>query len=819
MPATRSEPQWAAAALLAASAVHAPTALAEQGGPASISLVYMADLHAQLEPHAEFFWQDGDERAEVGGVARIASAVKAIRAERPGGVLFLDAGDTIQGSAAAAWTKGEAVVAPLNALGLDLGVPGNWEVVYGGAILKQRAAGFRHPLIAANLRDGRSGKLLFPPYLVKEVGGVRVGVIGFTDPDVPERQPPSYSEGLAFDGADVLQPLIAELRGLEKVDVVTLRTHIDLPKSIRLAETLKRVDFVLSGDTHERTYEPIVRGETWVVEHGGFGSFLGRLDFAVRDGQVVDRKWELIELRADGFAEDREFKRVVDETLAPLRTRLDRVVGRTDVPLMRYNVVETSLDDVLSDALREAAGAEIGLSNGFRFSPPLAAGPIRESDLWDWYPINTKLKVGRVTGRQLRAFWERELEHVFAEDPTRLFGGWLPRPSGMTLRFVAHAPEGERVRETRVGGERLEDDRAYSLVACERKGDAPDNLCRIPHVQDPAAGAFHQHPFQGRLDLGQLRRHPPPQARGLAQVLRSHAPHGRPGPLDQLVELRVAADIKGAEAIEEAAQVLHRRVAEDLGRAVVADAVGPLGQVLDQAGELLGERPLGQRHRLLEPRLHAGPLAIVEVGREPHQVVGRRYRGEVAGHGEQAHQRGGVVGRVVEAPEPAGGRTLQLAVAAVEVGDGVVQLPAEVGDPAGELVHRVASDQSHARLWEGRRDVAPVRADAAADGGDGAERRVLHVEQPLARGEASALGVERLGGAVALRGGERLAGAEPGERDAGGGRLRPQPPGRPGEVVAGGRCDGRGAFDAVEQGGHRTSWRETRRPTVRAAAS
>ena len=148
----------------------------------------------------------------AGGVARIATAVEAIRKERPGRVLFMDAGDTIQGSAAAAWTEGKAVVAPLNALKLDLGIPGNWEVVYGARALEERAGEFRHPLIAANLRDAGTKKLLFPPYLVKEVGGVRIGVIGFTDPDVPERQPPSYSKGLAFDGADVLPPLIDGLR-------------------------------------------------------------------------------------------------------------------------------------------------------------------------------------------------------------------------------------------------------------------------------------------------------------------------------------------------------------------------------------------------------------------------------------------------------------------------------------------------------------------------------------------------------------------------------------------------------------------------------
>lgn len=484
----------ASVGLLLATGFAAPTTLAGEGEPVSISLVYIADLHAQLRPHAEFFWHGGeDETATAGGVARIATAVEAIRKERPGRVLFMDAGDTIQGSAAAAWTEGRAVVAPVNALKLDLGVPGNWEVVYGAEALEERAGEFRHPMIAANIRDAGTKKLVFPPYLVKEVGGVRLGVIGLTDPDVPQRQPPSYSKGLTFEKSDVVQPLIDELRRQEKVDVVVLLTHVGLPKSIRLAETLKGVDFLLSGDTHERTYEPIVRGDTWVVEPGSFGSFLGRLDFTLRDGKVADRKWELIELRADRFAEDPQVKRVVDETLAPMRPRLDAVIGETTATLMRYNVVETTLDDVLSDALREAAGTEIGLSNGFRFSPPTASGPIREADLWDWYPITTSLKVGKVTGAQLRAFWERELEHVFASDPAKLFGGWVPRPSGMTLRFAAHAPQGHRVREIRVDGEVIEDDREYTVVACEREGDEPDKLCRIPHVKEPRVLGLDAH--------------------------------------------------------------------------------------------------------------------------------------------------------------------------------------------------------------------------------------------------------------------------------------------------------------------------------------
>jgi sulfur-oxidizing protein SoxB len=200
--------------------------------------------------------------------------------------------------------------------------------------------------------------------------------------------------------------------------------------------------------------------------------------------------------------------------------------------------VETSLDDVLSDALREAAGAEIGLSNGFRFSPPTPAGPIHESDLWNWYPISTKLKVGKVRGRQLRAFWERETEHVFAADPAKLFGGWLPRPSGMTVRFAAHAPEGHRVREIRVGGKLLEDDREYTLVACEREGDEPDKLCRIPHVKEPSVLGLDAHEAVRRY----LAKHSPlaaPEGKrvvadDLPPVVRSQVlkpEHGRPGGL------------------------------------------------------------------------------------------------------------------------------------------------------------------------------------------------------------------------------------------------------------------------------------------------
>lgn len=443
-----------------------------------VTILFAADLHAQLEEHDELFWR-GEERIEkAGGFARLAKAIRTIREERGGAVLAIDGGDTIQGSAAAAWTEGRAVIPALNAVGFDLGIPGNWEVVYGPGTLRERAAEIRHPLVAANVRDAATGKRLFPPYLIREVGGVRIGVIGYTDPDVPVRQPPAYSEGLAYSGPEELSALIAEVRKTG-AEVVLLVSHVGLARALVLTDELEGIDVHLSSDTHERTYEPIDRNGVWVVEPGAFGSFLGRLDLWVRKGEIVDRRWELIELTARRFGEDEEVKAIVERSLAPLRERLDRPVGRTEVLLARYSVLETNLDNFLADALREIAGTEIAISNGFRFGTPTGPGLIREEDLWTFYPISTPLLVGEVSGAQLLTFWEQEIENALSPDYRKRFGGWLPRPSGMTVRFEAKAPFGQRVREIRINGEPLDPERTYTIAACLREGDAPDTLCRI----------------------------------------------------------------------------------------------------------------------------------------------------------------------------------------------------------------------------------------------------------------------------------------------------------------------------------------------------
>lgn len=478
------------AAALTAAACAAPLPGVTSASAARVdrraTLLFFSDAHADLEPHPELFWKDDGttEIATAGGYARLAHAVRAIRGETSGRALLIDGGDTFQGSAAATWSRGEAIVAPQRALGVDLAIPGNWEVVHGPARMIELARETGYPWLAANIVDATSSKLVFAPTAVREVGGVRIGFVGFTDPDVPTRQSPAFSAGLRFIGTESIAPYVRVLREQEHVDVVVLVTHLGLARSVALAGEVPGVDLILSGDTHERVHAPIIEKGVWVVEPGAFGSFLGRLDVHLGAGGRPVFSWELLELRADRYPEDPDVAAVVAASLAPYRARMDRVIGTAGTPLERYGVVENTFDGIFVRALREKTGADVALSNGFRFGHPVAPGPITEGDLMRLYPVNGPIKVGKVSGAQLRAFWESEIEHVFSRDAEKQFGGWLPRVAGMTVRFRADAPPGHHVTAMTVGGKPLEDTTTYTLASCEREGDTPDAVCRMRGVEE-----------------------------------------------------------------------------------------------------------------------------------------------------------------------------------------------------------------------------------------------------------------------------------------------------------------------------------------------
>ncbi len=486
-----------------------------------LTLLHFTDSHAQLESHLDYLPGATPEFQMMGGFARLKTAIELEKARSNGRYFILDGGDDFQGTGPAAWSKGAAILEPLKAMGLDVFTPGNWEPSYGPEIFKDTMAKLGCPVVCYNLNDTATGERLYPASVVLQRGDVRMAVVGITDIGASTRQPPDEWRGMDTTKMAGLREYVQELRAREKPDIVVALTHTGLTIARRIARDTPEFDVVLSGHTHERTAWPILEGEVLVVEPGAFGSWLGRLDLILKPGGgIAAHEFQLIPILANRYDEDPTIKRSIDSSLRPHRDRMSREVGKTDTVLMRYDVLETSADDFVSDAVRTITGADIGFTNGFRFGVPVASS-ITEGDLWNLLPMNARMKKGWVTGKELRAYWEDELETVYSKSPIKLNGGWGPRASGMDIVFDAYADHGHRVISIKIGGKEITDDEHYTIAGCEREGEPVDVICRHRGSHDPEILPFSIHEALGQYLKTNPLISPKPDGRERARDLPS----------------------------------------------------------------------------------------------------------------------------------------------------------------------------------------------------------------------------------------------------------------------------------------------------------
>mgnify|MGYP002795033407 CR=1 FL=1 len=441
-----------------------------------ITILQTADIHGQLDPHPELFWEDDSIIfRDRGGLAHIQTLFKEEKAKNPGNTVIIDGGDLIQGSGYAALSEGAIFPDIIKNMDYDLFIPGNWEVVYGKDVMINVMQGFEKPVIAQNMfhDDDEEKKKLFPPYWIKEIDGVKLGFIGINDPDVPVRQNPIFSEGIGFSGIDdSVKDLIQKVKKEEGVDALFLVTHFGIFKQVELASNpiIKDVDYILGNDTHERVREPIQGKYARVTEPGAFGSFVGKMDLYFVDGEIVKEDYELMDVDPEKYPADPQIAELIDKAKEPYEDHLETVVGYTETPIYRYLTVENPMDNMITDAARWKTGVDISISNGFRFGNPIVPedgkpAPITRANLWNLLPVNEKVKTGKATGKQIKDWLEKEMHNAFAQDATQRFGGWLVRFSGMEVNFNSQGEKGERINSVKVKGEEMKDDEYYTISA------------------------------------------------------------------------------------------------------------------------------------------------------------------------------------------------------------------------------------------------------------------------------------------------------------------------------------------------------------------
>ena len=382
----------------------------------------------------------------IGGLDRLATVVKRVRAERGDKVLLLDGGDTWQGSYGANQSKGQDMVDCMGLLKPDA-MTGHWEFTYGEARVKELIKGLGFPFLALNIRDNEWNEPAFEPSRMFERGGVKVAVLGQAFPYTPVANPrwmmPKWSFGLREE------EVRAQVEKARKggAQLVVLLSHNGFDVDRKLASRVAGIDVILTSHTHDALPEAIKVGKTLLIASGSHGKFVSRLDLDVQNGAVKGFRYRLIPLFADAIAPDAEMTAAIAKTRAPYAKDLARVVGHSDSLLYRRGNFNGTFDDVICAALLKERDAEIVLSPGFRWGASVLPGQaITVEDIHNATAI-TYPQVYRTptSGERLREVLEDVADNLFNPDPYYQQGGDMVRCGGLGYAIDVAKPIGRRI--------------------------------------------------------------------------------------------------------------------------------------------------------------------------------------------------------------------------------------------------------------------------------------------------------------------------------------------------------------------------------------
>ena len=409
-----------------------------------------------------------NEYGRVGGLDRVATVVKSIRADRPDAIL-LDGGDTWHGSYTCHHTQGQDMVNVMNALNTEA-MTFHWEFTLGSDRVHEIIDTLPFPALGQNIFDAEWDEPAeyFKPYTFFERGGSKIAVIGQAFPYMPIANPswmfPEYSFGIRDEN---MQAMVDEVRGLG-ADLVVVLSHNGFDVDKKMASIVTGIDIILSGHTHDALPEPVLIDNTIIVASGSNGKFVSRVDLDVRNGQMMGFKHKLIPIFSDVITPDPDMAALIDGERAPYIDKLSEVIGQSESLLYRRGNFNGTWDDLICQALIEEREADISMSPGVRWGPSILPGQdITREDIWNV----TSMSYGKVyrtemTGEFIHIILEDVADNLFNPDPYYQQGGDMVRIGGMGYRIDINKPQGERITELTLlkTGERIDPSKTYIVA-------------------------------------------------------------------------------------------------------------------------------------------------------------------------------------------------------------------------------------------------------------------------------------------------------------------------------------------------------------------
>ncbi len=428
--------------------------------PSSLDAYF--DTHMDFEALAKKF-------GKMGGIAHMKTLIDEIKRQRGAeNVMFLDSGDTWQGTGVALKTRGEAIVKAQNYLGVDVMV-GHWEFTYGKERVQELIGKLDAKFISQNVVGDdpfadEYEELIFEPYTIEERGGAKIGIIGQSFPFTSTANPKEFTQGWSFGlRLETLQEYVNELRKEHKVDCVVVLSHDGFSVDQEVARKVHGIDFILSGHTHDPSPKPITINGTAIVIAGSHGKYIGRLDIDIQDHKVKGYEYKLIPIASNIIPADPAGVKLVNELYAPFDKEFNEVLGQTKGTLYKRDTFHSTFDQLINDAIMDEMTCDISFTPGYRWGTTVLAGDdILMDNVYEMCGITyPNVYTFELQGKRIAQLLEDIADNVFNANPLYQQGGDMSRLGGVTYSITVGAKAGERISKLMIGGKPLDPNKTY----------------------------------------------------------------------------------------------------------------------------------------------------------------------------------------------------------------------------------------------------------------------------------------------------------------------------------------------------------------------
>ncbi len=462
---------------------------AGRSAPQRLHIVVLGttDLHGNIFP-IDYYTNKPDNR----GLAKIATLVKQVRKENPN-VLLVDSGDTIQGTPLQYYHNKknnqppDPMMLAMSALKYDSMTVGNHEYNFGLPVLEKARSEASFPWLSANSYNKGSNETHYKPYIVKEVGGARIGILGLTTPGIPNWENTQNYAGLEFrDPLSEAKKWVPVLRLKERADVLIIAMHMGLEQDLRtgeinpgqvtnenravaIANEVLGVDLIFMGHTHRDVPSVVIRG-TQLIQANHWGRHLARADLylekSARGWRVAARAARTIPVD-DRVVADPEILNLTEPYNSETQAWLSRAIGESAAELSAREARfrDTAILDLIQRVQMDVGKADVSMAAVFNPDARISKGPVTVRDIAGLYVYENTLVVIEVTGKQIKDALEHSAKYYRAYEPGKTAADLIDEKipaynfdiaEGVTYTLNLAKPFGERIENLQFRGKPLE---------------------------------------------------------------------------------------------------------------------------------------------------------------------------------------------------------------------------------------------------------------------------------------------------------------------------------------------------------------------------